>query len=106
MLVTHRGLSGPAILQISSYWQPGQEISLDLAPNTEVLKPLFAPTAKRDIAAAMAALRAVLPARFAERWLTLYPPASWTNVSLIAMEQQLHAWKITPAEPKVTRRPR
>jgi predicted Rossmann fold flavoprotein len=97
MLVTHRGLSGPAILQISSYWQPGQEIALDLAPDTEVMKPLFAPTAKRDIAAAMAALRAVLPARFAERWLTLYPPASWTNVSLTAMEQQLHAWKITPA---------
>ncbi len=97
MLVTHRGLSGPAILQISSYWQPGQEISLDLAPNTEVLKPLFASKAKRDIAAATVALRAVLPARFAERWLTLYPPANWTNASLIAMEQQLHAWKITPA---------
>jgi predicted Rossmann fold flavoprotein len=97
MLVTHRGLSGPAILQVSSYWQPGQEIALDLAPDAEVLKPLFAPTAKRDIAAATVALRAVLPARFAERWLTLYPPATWTNVSLSVMEQQLHAWKITPA---------
>jgi predicted Rossmann fold flavoprotein len=97
MLVTHRGLSGPAILQVSSYWQPGEEIALDLAPDAEVLKPLFTPTAKRDIAAATAALRAVLPARFAERWLTLYPPATWTNVSLSAMEQQLHTWKITPA---------
>jgi predicted Rossmann fold flavoprotein len=97
MLVTHRGLSGPAILQVSSYWRPGQEIALDLAPDTEVLKPLFAQTAKRDSAAVAAALRAVLPGRFAERWLTLYPPATWTNVSLAAMEQRLHAWKITPA---------
>ncbi len=97
MLVTHRGLSGPAILQASSYWQPGQEIAFDLAPDAEVLKPLFAPTAKRDVAAATVALRAVLPARFAERWLALYPPANWTNASLTAIEQQLHAWKITPA---------
>jgi hypothetical protein len=97
MLVTHRGLSGPAILQISSYWQPGQEIALDLAPDAEVLKPLFAPTAKRDIAAATVALREVLPARFAERWLALYPPANWTNASLTAMEHKLHAWKVTPA---------
>jgi hypothetical protein len=97
MLVTHRGLSGPAILQVSSYWQPGEEIALDLAPDGEVLKPLFAPTARRDAAAAMLALRAVLPARFAERWLAIYPPANWTNASLAAMEQELHAWKITPA---------
>ena len=97
MLITHRGLSGPAILQISSYWQPGKEIVIDLAPETEVLKPLFASTTKRDAAAAMVALREVLPARLAERWLTLHPPASWTNASLAAMEHQLHAWNITPA---------
>jgi predicted Rossmann fold flavoprotein len=97
MLVTHRGLSGPAILQISSYWQPGKEIVIDLAPETEVLKPLFASIARRDPAAAMLALRDVLPARLAERWLALHPPASWTNASLTVMEQQLHAWKITPA---------
>jgi predicted Rossmann fold flavoprotein len=97
MLITHRGLSGPAILQISSYWQPGKEIVIDLAPETEVLKPLFASTTKRDAAAATLALRYVLPARLAERWIALHPPASWTNASLTAMEQQLHTWKITPA---------
>jgi predicted Rossmann fold flavoprotein len=97
MLITHRGLSGPAILQISSYWQPGKEIVIDLAPEIEVLKPLFASTARRDAAAATLALRDVLPARLAERWLALHPPASWTNASLTAMEQQLHAWNITPA---------
>ena len=97
MLITHRGLSGPAILQISSYWQPGRDIVIDLAPEIEVLKPLFASTARRDAAAATLALRDVLPARLAERWLALHPPASWTNASLTAMEQQLHAWNITPA---------
>ena len=97
MLITHRGLSGPAILQISSYWQPGKEIVIDLAPEIEVLKPLFAPTARRDPATATLALRDVLPARLAERWLALHPPASWTNASLTSMEQQLHAWNITPA---------
>jgi predicted Rossmann fold flavoprotein len=97
MLVTHRGLSGPAILQISSYWQPGEEVSIDLAPNSEVLAPLFVPNARRDEAAAMQALRAVLPARLAERWLAVHPQMSWTNASLNAMEQQLHSWKIRPA---------
>lgn len=97
MLITHRGLSGPAILQISSYWQPGKEIVIDLAPEIEVLKPVFSSTARRDDAAAMLALRNVLPARLAERWLALHPPASWTNASLTAMEHQLHAWNIMPA---------
>jgi predicted Rossmann fold flavoprotein len=97
MLVTHRGLSGPAILQISSYWQPGEVVAVDLAPDVEVMTPLLAPNARRDAAAAVLAMRAVLPSRMAERWVTLHPPADWTNASLAAMEQQLHAWRITPA---------
>jgi predicted Rossmann fold flavoprotein len=97
MLVTHRGVSGPAILQISSYWQPGNTVTIDLAPDTEVLAPLLARNARRDAAAAVLALRAVLPARMAERWVALHQHMDWTNASLAAMEQQLHAWRITPA---------
>lgn len=97
MLVTHRGLSGPAILQVSSYWKPGEEVTIDFAPSGEILAPLFATNARRDDAAAGHALRAVLPARLAERWLALHPQTSWTNASLTAMEQQLHSWKIKPA---------
>ena len=41
MLITHRGLSGPAILQISSYWQPGEPIQLDLAPGFNVMEPML-----------------------------------------------------------------
>jgi hypothetical protein len=97
MLVTHRGLSGPAILQASSYWQPGEPLVLDLAPEVQVTAQLLLQNARRDTSAATAALRAVLPARIAERWMAIYPPADWTNASLSAFEQHLHTWRITPA---------
>ncbi|WP_263367205.1 BaiN/RdsA family NAD(P)/FAD-dependent oxidoreductase [Edaphobacter bradus] len=101
MLFTHRGLSGPAILQISSYWKPGEPITLDLAPNSdaspEVFAPLLTTNARRDPATALQALRAALPARLAERWLTLNPPARWTNTALADSERDLHEWQITPA---------
>jgi predicted Rossmann fold flavoprotein len=97
MLVTHRGLSGPAILQASSYWRPGEAVTLDLAPGIEVMAPLFVRNARRDAAAAVLAIRTVLPARMAERWIALHEPADWTNTSLTAMEQRLHSWRITPA---------
>ena len=97
MLITHRGLSGPAILQASSYWHPGETVSVDLAPTTQVMTPLFLRNARRDSAAATSVLRIVLPARMAERWISIHQPNDWTNASLTAMEQQLHAWRITPA---------
>jgi hypothetical protein len=97
MLVTHRGLSGPAILQASSYWQPGEPITLDLAPDVDVMAPLLTRNARRDAAAAALALRAVLPARMAERWVAIHEPPDWTNASLTTMEQQLHAWRVLPA---------
>ena len=97
MLVTHRGLSGPAMLQVSSYWRAGDKIELDLAPDVNVMAPLLMRNARRDNAAAMLAVRAVLPSRMAERWVALHEPTDWTNASLAAMEQQLHTWKVMPA---------
>ena len=97
MLVTHRGLSGPAILQVSSYWRPGESITFDLAPGIEVMAPLLTRNARRDAGAAVLAIRSVLPSRMAERWIVLHEPAGWTNASLTTMEQQLHAWRVTPA---------
>ena len=115
ILITHRGLSGPAILQISSYWRPGEPIHLDLAPNLNVMEPMLASRApvqsaaraqvfapiralpRRDLNAAYDLLRTVLPARLAERWLTHHPPPDWTNPGLAAFESQLHNWTITPA---------
>jgi predicted Rossmann fold flavoprotein len=97
MLVTHRGLSGPAVLQISSFWRPGEPVEFDLAPGVNVMEPLLARNARRDSAAAAQALRAFLPIRMAERWAVINEPPDWTNVSLALMEKKLHSWRVTPA---------
>ncbi|HMF53100.1 MAG TPA: NAD(P)/FAD-dependent oxidoreductase [Edaphobacter sp.] len=97
MLITHRGLSGPAILQASSYWQPGESLELDLAPDAKITASLYARNARRDNASATLALRAVFPARFAERWLAVSPPAGWTNAALEQFECSIHEWRILPA---------
>jgi len=97
MLITHRGLSGPAVLQISSYWKPGQPVSLDLAPERELTVALRDPKARRDLASAKAAFRAMLPNRFADRWLDVYPPQGWSNHALDELEQRAHNWQVIPA---------
>jgi len=96
MLITHRGLSGPAILQISSYWQKSEPITIDLAPQHELTAPLRAAAAGRDLTAAKIAFRRYLPHRLADRWLELHPPKDWTNHSLAELESQAHRWQIVP----------
>src|ERR1700680_4113041 len=56
MLITHRGLSGRAILQISSYWKPGQAVAIDLAPGSDVTAALREPRTQRNITAMRSAL--------------------------------------------------
>jgi hypothetical protein len=97
LLFTHRGLSGPAILQASSYWQPGQPVSIDLAPGRIWTQSLRAQISQRDLSMARAALHAVLPHRLADRWLALQPPAAWTNQALADAESALHRWTLYPA---------
>jgi hypothetical protein len=97
ILLTHRGLSGPAILQISSYWKPGEPIALDLAPGQNITGPLLEPKARRDLASAYQLMKQYLPTRMAERWLNVHPPMNWTNAGLVEFERGLHAWTITPA---------
>jgi predicted Rossmann fold flavoprotein len=97
MLITHRGLSGPVVLQISSYWKPGQPVSFDLAPEQELTDALRDPKARRDLASTKAAFRAALPNRFAERWLDVYPPEGWSNHALDELERRAHNWQIIPA---------
>jgi predicted Rossmann fold flavoprotein len=99
LLITHRGVSGPAVLQVSSYWRPGGEVCFDLAPGLDVFQPLLAKTSGRDWNAAYAALRAVLPTRMAERWIRLRANVSsgeWTNAGIARLEQELHAWTLRP----------
>ncbi len=97
MLITHRGLSGPAILQISSYWEKGQPIRIDLAPEREMTAAIRAGKA-RNMAAAQKAFLGILPKRFAERWLENHAPTAWDNDALAKLEKQVHEWVIKPAD--------
>ena len=96
MLFTHRGLSGPAILQVSSYWEKGEPLHIDLAPDRDVTSSIRA-AKTRNQAAARAAFLGVLPKRLAERWLELHEPQSWTNQDLEKFERDLHKWTLIPA---------
>jgi predicted Rossmann fold flavoprotein len=97
MLITHRGLSGPAILQISSYWKKPQPILIDLAPGHEVTAAFHDPGSPRNLSALRAELRKILPHRLADRWLDLHAPTAWTNHALAGFEKQIHTWAISPA---------
>jgi len=97
MLITHRGLSGPAILQISTYWKKPGAISIDLAPEEAVTAELLESAAARNIGSLRAALRRFLPHRFADRWLDIHAPKSWTNSSLQELERTIHGWTVVPS---------
>jgi len=97
MLITHRGLSGPAILQISSYWEKGQPIRMDLAPDRKITVAICA-SKVRNMAAARTAFQGILPKRFAERWLEEHAPTAWNNDALAKLEKQAHAWVVKPAD--------
>ncbi len=74
MLVTHRGISGPSILQISSYWQPGDELRLDLLPGTDGLETLQQLQRERPAAELRTVLGDLLPKRFAQRLCEVWLP--------------------------------
>jgi predicted Rossmann fold flavoprotein len=96
MLITHRGLSGPAILQISTYWREQSPIRIDLAPGRDATRPLRE-AEERNLAAARSALQGILPKRFATQWLDAHAPPAWTNRALEELERQIHAWVVEPA---------
>ncbi len=99
ILVTHRGLSGPAILQISSYWQPGEAIYLNLLPEENV-EEIFLEQQQDEIETANL-LGQYLPRRFAQAWCKLYAPSKsikkLTGREIREFAQKLQRWQITPA---------
>jgi predicted Rossmann fold flavoprotein len=97
MLITHRGLSGPAILQISSYWKKGKTIQIDLAPDRDVTATVR-DSKIRDMAAVRSAFQEVLPKRLATRWLDLHAPSDWSNRALAEFEREVHGWALKPAD--------
>jgi predicted Rossmann fold flavoprotein len=96
MLFTHRGLSGPAILQASSYWKGGEAIHIDLAPERDATQKIR-DAGTRTKTVAEKALQEFLAKRLAERWLEFHPPKAWTNAALEDFEKNLHAWAVRPA---------
>jgi predicted Rossmann fold flavoprotein len=96
MLITHRGLSGPAILQISSYWKKGRPIRIDLAPGRDVTAAIRNARV-RNMAAARSELQRILPKRLATRWLDLHAPPAWSNEALAELEGRAHEWIVVPA---------
>lgn len=89
MLITHRGLSGPAILQISSYWREGELLEMDLLPGKSQIPSPGQGTA-------VAQLAQVTPQRFAETWCERYAPtksvAQWTAAERERVQRSIHHW--------------
>jgi len=96
MLFTHRGLSGPAILQVSSYWKSPAPVVVDLAPGKKITAGFENPESPRNLKTLKAAFRDFLPNRFVDRWLELNAPASLTNQALADLEHRTHRWEIHP----------
>lgn len=99
VLLTHRGLSGPAILQVSSYWRACEEIILDLLPGVDAREFL---SARRRSEIELANLLAqILPRRFAHAWCDVFAPSRpmkrYTDAELERTAARLNAWSVTPS---------
>ena len=99
LLFTHRGLSGPAILQISSYWEPGQPLHINLLPDNNLLE-LFAQ--QRDSRMLLSNFLAqYLPKRFADIWCAQLPEnkplVQYSEKEIATLAAKLHEWQITPS---------
>jgi predicted Rossmann fold flavoprotein len=98
MLITHRGVSGPSILQISSYWQPGDDLRLDLLPGHDALQLLREQQASRAAAELKTVLSDLLPRRFAQRlcelWLPNKPMKQFNEPQLRQIAAQLQSWPL------------
>ena len=104
LLFTHRGLSGPGVLQISSYWQPGSPIRLNLAPDTNIAELLVRAkaTSRKLIANELAAL---VPSRLADTWVAqgaglghnwARPINEASDRALVALAERLSQWELKP----------
>ncbi len=103
ILFTHRGLSGPVILQISSYWQPGEIIHINLLPQQDVQQIFLAHRHSGMLLSNL--LARYLPKRFVQAWcsamlvqlaMTAKPMNQYREVELRQIADKLHVWKISP----------
>jgi predicted Rossmann fold flavoprotein len=101
LLFTHRGLSGPAVLQISSYWRPGQPVRIDLAPGIDLYQELLRAkaTSRKLIANELVAF---VPSRLADTWVQ--QETAWQrpinesgDKALAALAERLARWELVPS---------
>jgi predicted Rossmann fold flavoprotein len=106
MLFTHQGLSGPAILQASSYWTPGASVEIDLLPDVDLIAALREGRAQGERAEVRTVLARFLPKRLADRWCEApgaatieksKPVAMLSDREIDAASTALHAWRVAPA---------
>lgn len=100
LLFTHRGLSGPAVLQISSYWQPGTPIQLNLAPEAD-LSGMLAEAKQRSRKLLANELAQWVPSRLAEAWVAQdgewqRPVAECSDKALARLAERLARWELVP----------
>jgi predicted Rossmann fold flavoprotein len=100
ILFTHKGLSGPAILQLSSYWAPGEPITLDLLPHLRLEDAILKWKSERLKAELKTLLREHLPERLAHCFLDLHgqnrPARQLTERDAAALARMFHQWQIQP----------
>jgi predicted Rossmann fold flavoprotein len=99
LLFTHRGLSGPAVLQASTFWRPGEALSIDLAPGARIAQALRVARegTRQQLGTALAA---IVPRRLAQAWLGEDAEcrlAELGNRALETLGTRLHDWRVLPA---------
>jgi len=101
MLVTHRGLSGPAMLQVSSYWQPGDEVHINLLPGQKIQEDLLALRKEKPQSTLAHYLNQHLPKRFAQAFNELQgwqgPLQEYRNSDIEHIARTLSDWTVKPA---------
>jgi predicted Rossmann fold flavoprotein len=97
ILFTHRGLSGPAILQISSFWHPGDVVEINLLPDRDALEWLQAEQAARPNSELRTVLSEVFTKKLAARMFASKPMKRHTPAELREIAGRLSAWQVVPA---------
>ena len=101
ILVTHKGLSGPAILQISSYWRQGEAVHVDLLPDTDIDTYLEGMRAERPKAELKTVLSSLLPRRLVQHWCEfLIPNCPLNRLSpkqIESIRRAIHDWQVVPS---------
>ena len=101
LLFTHRGLSGPAVLQASTFWKPGEALEIDLLPGVDLASAMEARRAAGDRSQARTLLAQWFPKRLADRWFEVQgvskPVVGLSDREIAQIAGALRCWRVTPA---------